>query len=171
MTAPPIPFRWTGEVMQPMASYRGNCLSRFKQGEWYRLTEHQERSSESHNHEFAEITEAWKNLPDRLAAQFPTANHLRKHALIRCGWCDSKHFVCSSKAEALRLAPFLRTFDEYALVTVEGTTVTVLTAVSQSKRAMGKARFQASKDAVLGFVAELIGTDAETLSKNAGRAA
>jgi hypothetical protein len=45
--------------------------------------------------------------------------------------------------------------------------VTVLTALSQSRRAMGKKRFQASKDAVLAFVAELIGTSPATLAKEA----
>jgi hypothetical protein len=167
MSPPPVPFTWDGQVMTPKSSYRSHCLLRFNPGTWYHLTEHQERSQESHRHEFAEIDEAWKNLPERLAGQFPTSTHLRKHALIRTGWCDSRHFVASSKAEALRLAPFIRAFDEYSLVTVAGQTVTVLTALSQSRRAMGKKRFQASKDAVLAFVAELIGTSPATLAKEA----
>jgi hypothetical protein len=171
MNAPYFLARWTGEAFDPLGRDRVACLNAFDVGRTYRLTEYQERSAESHNHQFAEIHEAWQNLPDHLRQQFPSPDHLRKHALIRGGYCNSREHVCGSRAEALKLAAFLRPLDEYAIVTVNGPVVTLLTAHSQSKRAMGKARFQASKDACLRFCAELLGTDAQSLSEAAGRAA
>ena len=163
----PVPFRWDGEAMVPLAGFGRRCDQLFVVGEVYRLIEEHERSSASHRHYFAAINEAWQNLPDKLAERFPTAEHLRKFALIKTGYHDSRQFVASSKAEALRLAAFLRPVDEYSLVTVAGAVVTVWTAQSQSTKAMGKKTFQESKDHVLDFVAVLIGTDAESLRRAA----
>jgi hypothetical protein len=171
MAPPFVLMRWTGSVFEPLPRDRSACLQAYETGRCYRMTEHQERSQESHDHEFAFVGETWKNLPDHLQAQFPSPTHLRRHGLIRGGFCNSRQLVCSSAAEARRLAAFIRPFDEYALVTISGAVVTVLTAHSQSKRAMGKAQFQASKDAVLRFCSELIDTDPGTLSREAGRAA
>jgi hypothetical protein len=171
MTAPYFLARWTGRVLDPLARDLPALANEFEPGRVYRICRYEERSPESHNHEFAVVDEAWKNLPEHLRAQFHNPTMLRKHGLIRAGYCNSRELVCSSKTEALRTAAFIRPFDEYAIVVVDGCVVRVLTAHSQSKRAMGKARFQASKDAVLQFCAELIGTDARSLSKAAGRAA
>ena len=92
---------------------------------------------------------------------------------IKCGYADERSIVCSSKAEAQRVAAFIRPMDSFALVTVHelSALVRVYTAQSQSMKAMGKRQFQESKTAVLDYVAGLIGTSAEALAKNAGRAA
>ena len=140
-------------------------------GEQYRLAPLEERSRASHNGFFAAITEAWSNLPEDLAERFPSPDHLRRWALIKSGFRDERSFVCASKAEALRLSVFVKPIDDFAVVLVHESTVTVYTAQSQSMRAMGKERFQASKDAVLDVVAGMIGHDAKTLSDNTGRAA
>jgi hypothetical protein len=171
MSAPYFLARWTGSAFEPLPRDRVACLQAFDAGRAYRICEYQERSPESHAHEFAVVDETWQNLPDRLRQQFPSPTHLRRHALIRAGYCNSRQLVCGSRAEAQRLAAFIRPFDEYALVVTDGSVVTVLTAHSQSKRAMGRKRFQESKDAILRFCAELIGTSAETLSQETGRAA
>ena len=55
--------------------------------------------------------------------------------------------------------------DEYAIVTVTGSLVTVYTAQSQSYRAMGKDKFQASKQAVLDLIAEMIGVETKKLKE------
>ncbi|WP_431861469.1 hypothetical protein [Azospirillum sp.] len=140
-------------------------------GEVYRLSEHQDRSDASHRHYFACINEAWENLTEHMAAQFPTPDHLRKFALIKAGHADSRQMVASSKAEAVRLAAFIKPIDDYALVLVDGAVVTVWTARTQNMRAMDRKTFQASKDAVLAIVAEMIGTTPAALSANAGQAA
>ena len=69
-----------------------------------------------------------------------------------------RSIVASSKAEALRVAAFIRPVDEFAVVTVIEAVVTIYTAKSQNMRAMGKKGFRASADAVLDFVSAMIGT-------------
>lgn len=81
--------------------------------------------------------------------------HLRKYALIRTGHRDERTIVCASKAEARRVAAFVKPLDEFALVLVNEASVSVYTAKSQSLRAMGKTAFQQSKDDVLGFLAQI----------------
>lgn len=170
MTAP-IPFRWEGDAFRPLPTWGKRCDEMFVIGQVYQLVEHEDRSIRSHNHYFAAVAEAWANLPENLTEKFPTAEHLRKFALIKAGYADSRTMVASSKAEALRLAAFVRPMDDYAVVTVSEAVVTVWAARSQSMKAMGKKDFQASKDAVLGIVAEMIGTTPTALTSNAGKAA
>lgn len=169
--APPILFRWTGEVMEPHPRAMKDCDAFYVVGEAYRLVEHQERSQKSHAHYFSAIGEAWQNLPEHLAERFPSSEHLRKWALVKAGFADSRQLVASSKAEAIRLAAFIRPCDEYAVVTVSEAVITVWTPRSQSMKAMGKRDFQASKDAVLSILAGLIGTTVDGLRANAGAAA
>ena len=126
-------------------------------GEVYHLDHREERSSASHAHYFAQLDDMWASLPDVLAEQFPTPEYLRKRALIQAGYRDERSIVASSKTEAVRIAAFVRPIDEFAAVSVRGNVVIVWTARSQSMRAMGKREFQASKDAVLGIVADLLG--------------
>ena len=56
-------------------------------------------------------------------------------------------------------------------VVVNEATVTVMTAKSQSMRAMGRVEFQRSKEAVLDVVAQMIGVKRDALAANAGKAA
>lgn len=171
MTYTAIPFVWDGECFVPHKRFQQECDRRFTVGQGYLLAPQEHRSAASHRHYFASINEAWLNLPESEAARFPTAEHLRRFALIRTGYADQRQLVASSKAEARRLAAFVRPMDEYAIVSVEGCPVTVFTAQSQSMKAMGKARFQASKQAVLDWVANLIGTTPAALSENVRSAA
>jgi hypothetical protein len=162
-TSAPLDFWWRGDAMVPRnlrAAERQYTL-----GEVYRLEHREDRSAASHGHFFASLAEAHANLPDHLAERFATPDHLRKHALCMTGWRDERSIVCSSKAEARRLAAFIAPMDEYAIISVTEAVVVCWTAKSQSVRAMGKAAFQKSKDDVLGFIASLIGTTPEALSQ------
>ena len=69
------------------------------------------------------------------------------------------------------MAALVKQMDEYAIAVVKGDVVRVYTAQSQSPRTMDKATFQASKEGVLGVVADMIGVSVEQLAENAGRAA
>ena len=167
MSAPPIVFQWTGSAMEPAGRFARECDRYFVVGERYTLSEWQDRTQRSHNHFFACVAEAWKNLPEDQAERFPTPEHLRRFALIKSGHHDRTEFVASSKAEALRLAAFLRGFDEYAVVVVRDNVVARLTAKSQSRRAMGAKDFAQSKNDVLHLCADLIGVAPESLSRAA----
>jgi len=166
----PLAYRWTGDSFAPLPGFAAACDEAFAIGKVYRLEEAQDRSQASHNHFFAIISEAWSNLPDHLAERFATAEHLRKWSLVKAGYHDSRTLVASSKAEAQRLAAFVRPLDEFAIVTVTEATVTVYTAQSQSVRAMGREAFQKSKDGVLHVLAEMLGTTPDALAA-AGKAA
>lgn len=140
-------------------------------GEVYRLVEHHDRSMNSHRHYFAVIAEAHKNLPDEMLEQYPNSEALRKKALIWKGYRDERTLVASSKAEAERMAAFIKPMDDLAVVTVRDCVIRVWTAKSRSVRAMGNRDFQHSKNDVLDFVADLVGVDPDQLSSNAGAAA
>lgn len=167
----PLLYRWTGEGMTPLPRFMRQCDAEFVIGDIYLLARHEDRSAASHAHYFASVSEAWKNLPEHMSDRWPTADHLRKFALIQTGHRDERSIVCSSKAEARKLAAFIKPMDEYAVVAVSEAVVSVFTAQSQSMRAMGRAAFQRSKDDVLGCLAGLISVTPEALEKNAGMAA
>jgi hypothetical protein len=171
VTSLPIYTRWTGEAFVPLGRSKAECDATRVVGEVYRLIDHHDRSEASHNHYFAALTDAWRNLPEDQSERFPTPEYLRKWALIQCGFRDERSIVCGSNDMALRIAAFIKPMDEYAVVIVVHSVVRVYTAKSQSMRAMGKEDFQASKEAVLGYVAAMIGTTADELAKNAGQAA
>lgn len=152
---PPMAFRWTGAEMVPL--HPRLAERRFERGQTYTLAQHEERSTATHNHEFAFIAEAWKNLPDDLAELYPSPEHLRKRALIQAGYFDEMAIDAGTNAAAIRVAAALRAIDDFAFVVVRGPLVVRRTAKSQSRRAMSKAEFQASKTAVLDIIADMLG--------------
>lgn len=163
----PLPFQWDGEAMRVRPSFQKRADELFCVGETYTMEALEERSAASHRHYFAAINEAWANLPDHLAEQYPTSEHLRKGALIRAGYRDERSIVCASRAEALRVAAFVKPLDTYALVTVTEAVVRVFTAQSQSQKAMGKDLFLKSKADVLETLAAMIGVQTAALHEHA----
>ncbi len=168
----PILCDWTGEAMVPRGSYWAKRADQqWVVGERYLCEIQHERSAASHRHYFAALNEAFLSLSDEQTERLGSVEALRKYALVQAGFRDERSVVCSSKAEALRVAAFVRPIDQYAVVSVAGTAVVVLTAKSQSMRAMGKREFERSKSEVLRVVAEMIGTTPQALQDNAGAAA
>lgn len=162
MTVAPIYATWDGEALAPLPRFRKSCDASLVVGERYKLEVVEERSAKSHAHYFAALHDLWLNLPDHEAERFPTAEHLRAYALIREGFRETRDIVASSKAEAQRIAAFVRPMDDYAVVIVRDCVVRVATAQSQSCKAMGKVDFQRSKDAVLAFASSLVGAKQES---------
>ena len=170
MTAPrPLKYRWNGEAMVPLVPRVAQEM--YEEGRTYWLEPWEPASQASRGHYFASLKEGWDNLPEHLAERFPTPEHLRKFLLIRAGYHDERTIVAASKAQAQRIAGFVRPMDEFAVVTVREATVGVYTAKSQSARAMGRKAFQKSKSDVLDALSDLIGVERRTLDENAGRAA
>jgi len=158
---PPQHFEWNGDAMIPL--HRRRADQTFVVGQRYSLVQYEERSAASHKHEFAWLYEAWQSLPEHLAERFPTAEHLRKFALIRAGYSDSHTITCKSKAEALRVAAFIRPIDEFAVVVTQEATVTRFTAKSQSRRAMGAKEFQQCKERIMEVVSRMLGVEPSEL--------
>lgn len=165
-------FTWMGDQFIPAsAHWQKRADKLFTIGQRYALVEEQERSSASHRAYFASVNEAWRNLPDSLAERFTSADHLRRYALITKGFCTSQDVVCATRAEAVRWAKIAQQMDEYAVVEVRGSVVTIHRAKSQSYRAMPAGEFQKSKEAVLGVLSELIGVTPRELTENTEKAA
>lgn len=152
----PLVYTWNGEAMTVLPRFAKEADKRFVVGERYVLEEIQERSAATHRHYFAALNEGFLNLPETIAAQWPTVEHLRKFCLIKAGFHNHRSIVARSRAEATRLAAFVRPMDEFAIVTVNECVVNVYTAQSQSHRAMGKQQFAASKIAVLAILDDLL---------------
>ncbi len=132
---------------------------------------YEQRSQASHNFEFGWLAEAWKQLPEAMAEQHPTPEHLRKFALIETGYFDETRVDAGSQAAAQCVAAFMRGGDGFALIVTRGPIVVRRTAKSQSRRAMGKADFERSKTDIIEWVSAQIGVTPETLRREAGRAA
>lgn len=174
MSAPPIPFAYQGDGLFKAAGPRAHaaCVEHYGQGEIVMLAPIEERSEVSHRHEFAWLKEAWASLPEGIASLYPSAEHLRKRALIATGWCHVRDYPTANRKEAVRLAAALTSeVDEYAVVLVEDLVVRVCRAKSQSRSKMKAADFQASKTAVLEHVAGLLEVDPQVLSGQGGAGA
>lgn len=164
--AGPMLFRWDGVSMLLHRRHHAEAAKHYVIGQSYRLVEMEERSEVSHNHEFGWLKEAWLSLPESIANDYPSPEHLRKRALIATGWCTVTDYPCGSRAEAMRWAAFLRKeVDEYAIVQIERTVVRVFKAKSQSRRAMDRADFQASKTSIIEWVAKLLDVAPAALAK------
>jgi hypothetical protein len=148
MMGRPIAFVWTDEgAMIPLHPRTADKL--YVVGERYTLAPYEDRSIASHNHEFGWLHERWMNLPDSLAEQFPTSEHLRKRALVDAGYYNETILDAGSNAAALRAASFIKSRDEFAVVIVRGPVVVTRDAKSQSRRMMDKKTFQESKTAIM----------------------
>jgi hypothetical protein len=168
----PIPVLWRDGAFVPATQRQAKrCSEQFEDGKRYLLVEHQERSINSHNHYFAQLGEAFDNLPEDIAHEFPTFAKFRATGLISTGFYNQRSILCASEEEARRVASFVAPFDDLAIVSVHGSAVVVRTAKSQSYRAMDKAEFRKSKEAVLAWAWGLVGVDPETGNANAGKAA
>jgi hypothetical protein len=151
---------WTGTAFEPERRFHNILNAAYGAGELVDLIEHHDRSTATHNHEFAWLKEAWETLPDHLKENYPSAEHLRKRALIATGWCTVRDHVCTTRAEAQRLAVALRgELDAYAVVIINDAVVRVCRAVSQSRGKMHKAAFQQSKTDIINYVADLLSVE------------
>lgn len=168
MIAPPIPCAYVDGAFRPLGRFREVAAHHFGEGEIVTLAVQEERSEVSHRHEFAWLREAWATLPESLGEAYPSPEHLRKRALIATGWCTTQDYVCGSKAEADRWRGYLhREIGEHAVVIVSEGVVRVHRARSQARGKMNRAEFQASKTAIMEWVAGLLGVSPDTLSSTA----
>ena len=124
------------------------------------------RSDAEHKHYMALVGNAYANLPEGLTNDFLNADHLRKWALCKTGYCDRANYICTSKAEARRLAAALQDYDPYVIAEVAGRVVTSYRAHSQSYEAMSAKQFRKSKADVLGILSALIGVSVDELSRS-----
>jgi hypothetical protein len=159
-------FTWNGSAMVPTRPDAARGVYELARHYW--LEEVDERSWISHRHEFAFIADAWGNLPEALMELYPTPEHLRKAALIATGWYRENLIEAGSKEGARRVAAYVKGSDEFAHVVISGPAVIVKKARSQRTHGldrMQRKEFEASKQAILNWIANLIGVSAEDLQK------
>lgn len=166
--SPPILVRWTdGKFIPANAPMVARCAQHFEAGELYRIEFREDRSAKTHKHFFASINEAFKNLPEAVAALCPTPEDLRKRALIVNGYADHIDLVGSTAEAAQEIARQIRRHGGYCIITSRGEVHRIYIAKSQSMKAMDKKEFQASKQAVLNTVSDWIGVTPAELAANA----
>lgn len=168
MVSAPLRLRYEGEGDFRVVSnyWAAKADQEFVVGEVYAMVEHHDRSTASHNHYFAAVQNGFDNLPDHMKGEYPTAEHLRKKALIHCGYRDERDIVMPTKADAERVAAFMRPMDEYAIVVPVNCVVRVWTAKTQKKSAMDAREFQKSKSDVLEFIDDLLGVERGATAKS-----
>lgn len=163
MSHAPIPVMFLSGAFYPLDAYKRLAASEYGDGEIITLAPIEERSMASHRHFMAVVKKAFENLPEEMTGRYANPEHLRKNCLIRAGYRDETTIALSTPEDAARVASLMEGLDDYAIITVHGSSVTRWRAESQSMHAMGKERFQASKDACLTILANLIGVDPTTL--------
>lgn len=171
-----VVFVWDGDHMIPLPRFRKMCDQMFAVHEEYPLAVLENRSMKSHNAYFAQIDEAWQNLPEDIAPRFPSPEHLRAQALVDTGWCDEETTIFDTPQDAQKFARAIRenqkrTRSPITIIRVKGNIVQEFRPMSQSTASMKKQPFEESKKAVLDYILGLIGTTARELRQNAGRSA
>lgn len=164
--------RWDGSTLTP-TGYYGLATAReaMQPGDVVIVDVDHPRSAATHKHQFAEIAEAWRHLPESVQMNEWAASPktLRKHALIVTGYRNTYQIDCGANATAERVKKALKDAEAgkhgYAIAQARGPVVIVWTPESQSMRAMGGKRFQESKTAVLNWIAQQIGVTPEQLER------
>lgn len=167
----PVQFVWDGDHMVPAPRFVPLCNKQFAVGEVYPMVPLEERSMKSHSQFFAALHDGWLNIPESMAARWPTEEHLRKWCLIETDFFNEQEFEWPTEREARRFAVFYRRIDDFARIFPAGKKVIIRYAKSQSLKAMGKEQFQASKKAVLDLIESITGVPTGTLMKEAGKSA
>lgn len=157
---------WDGKAFAPVGIPAQQwCRETLDENENVAVDVSRVRSKQSHNHQFAEIIGLWTTLPETMhdLPYAKSADALRKHALIACGYCDTEVIAADDTEAAWKIAAMSKRWTEaaygYSVVDVTGSVVTVYTPHSQSYRAMGKKTFQESKDAVLQWISHKMGIE------------
>lgn len=121
-----------------------------------------QRTTASHNHQFAAIKDCFDSLPVRHAnaPYAASAEAFRKHGLIVTGHCDVETLDMGDHDAALNAAPFIsktaKKAHGYAITVVRGSLIVCSTPHSQSYKAMGKDRFNRSKADVLEWASAIL---------------
>lgn len=167
----PVQFVWDGDTMVPQPRFLPICNKQFVVHEVYTMMPLEERSMKSHSHFFAALHDGWLNIPESMAARWPTEEHLRKWCLIECNFFTEKEFEFPTEDLAQNFAAFFRTVDDFCRIYPVGSRVIIRHAMSQSMALMGKEQFQKSKTAVLDLVESICSVPNGSLMKRAKESA
>lgn len=165
-----IVCRWIDGVFRPLPPFQKQAERQFVDGENYWVEPMSDRSMESHRHYFACLKTAFDNLPEKYGRRWRTIEEFRHWALIQSGWCTTRTALCKSDDEVHRRVNEELRYNPDAEIVIDHHTVTIRSAVSQARKALGKRKFEQSKQDVLAVVSKVIGADVTMLEKYRGAA-
>ncbi len=165
MATPKLIAVWDGEAFVPEARFKWQCGQDYTAGEKYQIEALPQRSIRSHNHFMAAVDDVWKNLRENQDRKFPSPTHLRRWALVECGYCTEQAKIFSTKKDALSAAASIREIDPYSVIHVRGNVLLKWTPLSMKTIAMDSEKFQKAKADVLDLLASMIGVRQKQLGK------
>ena len=168
----PILFTWNGDAMVPHPRFKRLCDQYFTVHEEYPLEVVENRSLAGHRGFMASVAEGWNNLSEENAKHFPSPEHLRKWALVQCGYASLEETVFDSERDARKFAAMVRRHEEYAVIKVKGNVVQIWTPRSQAMYGpdrMKRPEFEESSRAVLDLIATMSRTTRGELQKEGRR--
>ncbi len=172
----PLPFEWDGNVLRPVERYRALAERQFRAGQTYVLEPHDPISHRERRFYHASIKDAWDNLSPEMQKHFPTADRLRKWALVQANWRIQNFITCESEASAARHAAFLIKADDHGEMFVDhrGDVVRVFKARTQKvgdpdDGYMTPEEWKRSKDDVLTILSGTLGVTKKQLEKEGAR--
>lgn len=159
----PILVKWDAEreVIVPSRNSISPLHKQFQHGKEFYIEHVEQRSMKAHDRFFAALHHCWDSMPEHIVTRFINATHLRKFALIRCGWVETMRDHPFDTPEAAALgAMCAKTASGYSLVVITGCIVTVYQArsmqISGEKPKMTAKEFYRAADDVLAFLDELL---------------
>lgn len=184
MTFRPVLMTWNARerTMKLEPRFARIADAQFEDGESYPMEVVEHASDKDRAHYFASIRNAWQNIRDQETLEvLSTPNKLRQWSLIVCGYCDVTVFGPLSRRSAIKSAETaainFRKNDDYVEISIRKTIdeetqreawlVVIKTAQSQSRAAMKREAFRASKIAVLEVLAGHIEVKRRDLERSA----
>lgn len=162
--AVPLLWTWRDGAMHPASKVWANrAAEQFHAGELVKLERVEERSGKSHAHLFAIIRASWLTLPEELALEFPTSEHLRAWLLIRAGHCTIMKVACPDRKTAMDFFRIAQALDEFAVVMLSDSVITISRAKSISYREVQGKQFQVIKSTVMDILADMLHITKEQL--------
>lgn len=161
----PILVKWDAEreVFIPARNYISQLRKLFEHGKQLWIEQIQMRSIPAHRKFFVEFGERWNSMPQHIVSRFIDPTHLRKFALIKCGWVVAKdgmiECVFDSQEAAAMGAVCAKTADPYSLVVINGCVVGIYRARSMRMTgdgSMSNKDFNVAARDVLAFLDELM---------------
>src|SRR5262245_31093180 len=113
MPGVPLLYAWPGDPMERLPYFRRMARAQFKGGAVDRLEQAEQRSADSHRQYVAAINEAWQNMHEDIRHRWTSPEELRKWALSYTGWRDVRTYVARTRAEAMRVAKYLKEGGDY----------------------------------------------------------
>lgn len=138
--------RWDGDAFVPLPRFKADADKHLVVEQVYTIEAEEPDNHAARGAYFAELRTLWNSLPETLDDHYPTPTHLRKRALIKCGYYVSNMVTLKTPEEARVVAAIMKPLDQFAVVVVRENVIAVYRARSQRPRANDEDEFRMSKD-------------------------